>query len=165
MTRKKTVIIISCLIVATILVAYLVLSTTLNPTTLYVNPQTIKRAIGQDFIINISISSVSDLFGWEFKLNWTATILDVVNVTEGPFLKSGLRTTVFHYNSAIEGHVRAQGTLTGNVYGVNGSGVLATIQFHVKGSGECKLDLYEATLLDPSENSIGYTMKSGEFST
>jgi hypothetical protein len=165
MTRKKSIIITSCLIIAAILIAYLVFSALIsNSTTVYVNPQKINRAVDQDFIINVSISRVSDLYAWEFKLNWTSSILSVVNVTEGPFLKAG-GTTSFSYNNALQGHVRVWCTLSGNVSGVNGSGVLAKIQFHVTGSGESKLDLYETTLFNPSENSIANTLKGGEFST
>jgi len=163
MTRKKTVIITSCLIIAAILIAYLVFSALIgNSTTVYVNPQAINSSVNQDFIINISVSRVSDLYAWEFKLNWTASILSVVNVTEGPFLKAG-GTTSFFYNNALQGHVRVWCTLSGNVSGVSGSGVLARIQFHVTGNGESKLDLYETTLFNPSENSIANTVKSGEF--
>jgi hypothetical protein len=135
--RWKRIIIISCLIIATILLTYLVVNTIINkPTTLYVDPQTIKRTVGQDFSVNISISNVADLYGWQLQLscNETGSLLSLCN-------------------------------RWGNVSGVNGSGVLATVQFHVKGTGECDLHLYETILVSSSEKSITHIVKSGEFST
>jgi hypothetical protein len=164
MNWKKITIIISCLIIVTILLAYLVFNTMMNkPTTLYIDPPTIKRAVGQDFIINVSISNVADLYGWEFKLSWNATILDIVNTTEGTFLRSR-GSTFFHQITNATGYLRLDCNLMDNVSGVSGNGVLATIQFRVRGSGECDLRLYETILLSSSEKSIEHTVKSGKFS-
>jgi hypothetical protein len=164
MNRKK-IIIISCLIIATILLAYLVFNMIINkPTTLYIDPQTIKRAVGQDFTINISISNVADLYGWQLQLSWNKTILDVVNVTEGTFLKSHGQT-FFSQKINDTGSLLSVCNRWGNVSGINGSGVLAAVQFHVKGSGECDLNLYETILVSSSEKSITHIVKSGKFGT
>jgi hypothetical protein len=133
-------------------------------TTLYIDPQTTKKAVGQDFIINISISNVADLYGWQLQLSWNKTILDIVNETEGTFLTS--RGTPFFYPIInATGYLILDCTLMGNVSGVSGNGVLATIQFHVRGSGECDLLLYGTILVSSSEKSIAHTVKSGKFST
>jgi hypothetical protein len=133
-------------------------------TTLYIDPQTNKKAVGQDFIINISISNVADLYGWQLQLSWNKTILDVVNVTEGTFL--GSREQTFFSQTINEtGSLLSFCTRLGNISGVNGSGVLATIQFHVRGNGECNLLLYGTILVSSSEKSIAHTVKSGKFST
>ena len=155
MSRKKTIIIILCLILAATLIAYLALSTVLNsPAALYVDPKTTKSVVGQDFIINISISSVHDLYAWDFNLSWASTILSVVNVTEGPFLKSGGNSTYFNYGlKAAAGQISVECTRVGNVPGAYGSGVLATIKFNAESSGQSPLNL-NATLLnsqDPPE--------------
>jgi hypothetical protein len=170
MNRKKIIIIISCLIIATILLAYLVISITMNKpttvkhTTLYVDPQRTEREVGQDFFINISISNVTDLYGWQLQLSWNKTILDVVSETEGTFLRSR-GTTFFYPIINATGYVKLDCNLVGNVSGVSGNGVLATIQFRVIGSGKCDLYLYETILVSSSEKSIVHTVKSGKFST
>jgi hypothetical protein len=56
--------------------------------TIRVVPEQMQAAMGQDFDVNITISDVKDLFGWEIKLKWNTTLLDVVDVTEGEFLKT-----------------------------------------------------------------------------
>jgi hypothetical protein len=169
MTRKKTIVFILCLIIAAMLLAYLVFTTmTSIPTTLYLDPQTPKSAVGQDFSINISISSVVDLYGWQLQLSWNKTILDVLNVTEGPFLKSGGNSPFFYYNlNATAGQMTVECTRLGSVPGESGSGVLATIRFNVTSSGECDLHLYGAMLLNSSTppKPIATTVKSGKFSS
>jgi hypothetical protein len=134
-------------------------------TVLYVDPKAIKGTVGQNFIININILNVTDLYGWQFKLRWDSTILDVVNVTEGNFLKHGGSTFFWPKINNTAGYFSVYCTLMGNIPGVNGSGALATIQFHVRGSGKCDLLLYGTILVSSSEKSIAYTVKSGKFST
>jgi hypothetical protein len=167
LTRKKTIVLTLCLIIAAVLVAYLVFVTmTSIPTTLYVDPQTTTSEVGQDFSINTSISSVVDLYGWQLQLSWNGTVLDWLNATEGPFLKSGGNSPYFYYNlNATAGQITVDCTRLGKVPGVNGSGVLATIRFHVASSGECDLHLYGAMLANSSDKPIATTVKSGKFST
>jgi hypothetical protein len=52
-------------------------------------------------------------------------------------------------------------TLEGPVQGVRGSGVLATITFHVIDAGQSTLDLYNVTLLDANEMGIPCQVVSG----
>jgi len=66
----------------------------------YVDPEVSVGAVGQNFTININISNVTDLYGWEFKLGWNTTTLDVVEVYEGPFLKN-VGDTFFTYKVNI----------------------------------------------------------------
>jgi hypothetical protein len=167
MNRKRIIIVITCLIIATILLAYLFFNVVMNkPTTLYVDPQTSETAVGQDFTVNISISNVADLFGWGSRLSWNATILAIVNETEGTFLRSH-GTTFFYPTINTTGYLILDCTLTDNLTGVSGNGVLATIQFHVKESGHCDLDLYDTELSDSSEppHALTHTVVNGQFSS
>src|SRR4030065_2024532 len=40
----------------------------------FVNPATSHALIGQNITVNIDVSNVTDLYGWEFKLGWNNTI-------------------------------------------------------------------------------------------
>ena len=124
------------------------------PATVSVSPAIVTEDIGENFSISANIASVMDLYSWEFKLSWNATLLDVVNVVEGPFLKAG-GSTFFTYrvNDTI-GYLVADCTLLGMVHGVSGSGVLASMTFHVKSVGECPFRLYDVMLLDSFEQPI-----------
>ena len=166
--KKKTVIIISCLAILMIVFAYIIfniiMSRPASSTMLSISPQTISGTAGQDFTINVSVSKVTDLYGWQLKLRWNTTILDVVNAAEGTFLKSR-GNTFFHQIINETGYIVLDCTLLGDVLGVNGSGVLATIQFHVKESGNCDLDFYDTVLINSLEQPITHTVKDGHVST
>jgi len=168
--KKKIILIISLLAILTVAVTlvYMITKTPTSPTVLYVDPKTIGRTLGQDFIININISNVTDLYGWRFKLRWNATILDVVNVTEGAFLKNGGETYLVPPKiNNTAGYIALDCTLLEDIPGIDGNGALATIQFHVKESGSCDLDLYDTLLLNSSlePQPIAHTVSDGHFST
>jgi hypothetical protein len=125
-----------------------------QPVTVSVVPSSITAGVGRNFTIEVTITDVSDLYGWEFRLNWNPSLLDVVDVVQGAFLKSG-GDTFFTYNvNATEGHVTVDCSLLGETHGVSGSGTLANVTFHVKDSGDCPLDLYSVSLLNSLEQSI-----------
>lgn len=83
-----------------------------------ISPSMVAAGQGQSFTVNITISSVNRLFGWELKLNWTASYLDTVNVTEGPFLKTNGDTFFTNRIDNSVGHLIADCTLLGEVSGV-----------------------------------------------
>jgi hypothetical protein len=104
----------------------------------------------------MAVSGVSDLYGWEFQLGWNSTLLDAVNVSEGPFLKAG-RSTFFTYKvNATAGNMIVDCTLFGNIPGVSGDGTLGTITFYAKSVGQCPLDLHDVILLNSLEQPIPY---------
>ena len=138
---------------------------TVGPTsstvTIFVNPPTITASVGQNFTININISDVVDLYGWEFKLRWNNTLLDALNVTEGSFLKGGGNTFFAYKINNTEGYVLVDCTLLGDVPGVDGNGTLATVKFYVGGKGESILDLYDTTLVSSLEQPITHIAIDG----
>jgi len=164
--KKKAIIILSCLAILMIVIAFVIFYMVMNrptPSTMvYMDPQTISGTLGQNFTINIRISNVIDLYGWELKLRWNATILDVVNVTEGQFLKSH-GETFFHQIVNEAGYLVLDCTLLGDVSGVNGSGVLATVEFYAEGKGESVLDLYDTILISSLEQPIAHEATDGYF--
>jgi len=123
-------------------------------TTVSISPPSVTTAVGNNFTINVIISSVFDLYGWEFKLNWSAVLLDVVSVVEGPFLKSGGSTFFYTNINATAGRMVVDCTLLGFIPGVSGNGTLATITFHVKNVGECPLNLFDVLLINSFEQII-----------
>jgi len=130
------------------------LAATLATTKVSVSPSSITAYVNQDFSIDLVIGDVVDLYGWEFKLSWNPTLLSVVSVIECSFLKTGGNTFFSHNENQDTGHMIVDCTLLGLVPGVNGDGILATITFHVKTSGECPLDLHDVLLLDSFERQI-----------
>jgi hypothetical protein len=98
------------------------------------------------WVKNLTVSW--DLMGWEFRLWYNTTILDVINVEEGPFLQ-GFGTTYFptpKYGPVAfdyaprdstfekEGCILAGCTLISGTT-PNGDGIIATITFNSTGTG------------------------------
>lgn len=128
-------------------------TTKATTTTLYVDPATSKVLVDTTFAMNISITNVTDLYGWEFTLYYNNTMLNGTQITEGPFISTGGSTffNVSDFNDAYNtthGRVWATSVLLGNVPGVNGSGVLASVFFTCKDFGSSVLSLANATLGD-----------------
>jgi hypothetical protein len=129
----------------------------------FVNPQNSSAAVGQDFAVNINISNVTDLYGWEFKLGWNNTILHLQNVTEGSFLKNR-GATFFTYNLNSTGpHIVVDCTRLVDLPEASGSGTLLTATFHVQQLESCDLNLYDAVLLNSFEQSLNCTTEGGHF--
>jgi len=103
---------------------------------------------GDPFSVNLMISDVTDLGGYECKLSYDKTLLHVTLITIvtdwfGPTVKVWVKQN-------LPGLVRLVVTLPlGTVVGVDGSGVVATIDFMVDGSGMTPLDLKDTILADP----------------
>jgi hypothetical protein len=133
---------------------------------LRISPSSITEEAGQSFIIHVTISNVSDLYGWEFRLAWNSSLLEATSVLEGAFLKAGGET--FFPGPIVNntaGHMLVDCTLLGSIPGVSGNGVLAVITFFVENLGECLLDLYGTILINSTENSIVHMTVDGYFST
>jgi hypothetical protein len=136
-----------------------------SSTLVYVDPEVSIGAVGQNFTININISNVTGLYGWEFKLGWNTTILDVVEVYEGPFLKNVADTFFTYKVNSTAGYIIADCTLLGMVSGASGDGTLATVKFYVKSKGDSVLDLFDTILIDPNEQIIPHSAIDGYYYT
>lgn len=132
-----------------------------SATTVYVYPSTKAVTVGQSFNIDIRVSNVLDLYGWEFKLGWDPNLLNVVEVTEGPFLNQSGNTFFTKKINNTAGYLLVDCTLLGDVRGVNGSGTLAYVKFRAEKEGSCNLVLYDTKLVNSSEEPIDHTAKDG----
>ena len=135
---------------------------------LYIDPPSTTVNATETFKINVTITDVTDLAGWELKLYYRNSILAAVKATEGSFLKQGGSTAFFivefnnNYN-ATHGRIWLTCTLLGNVSGVNGTGTLTTITFKTNATtGLSILDLAETTLSDSSANTIPHRTIDGK---
>jgi len=129
--------------------------------TVYVYPSSSTVVVGQTFSVDIRISAVSDLYGWEFKLGWNPDLLNVVDVTEGPFLKQGGSTFFTKKVNNTLGYILVDCTLLGDVPGVNGEGTLAIVKFYAEKEGTSVLDLYDTKLVNSLEQPITHTANDG----
>lgn len=133
-------------------------------TTLYVEPQSVKVwGVGESFTINIKVTEVGGLYGWQIKLYYNPNVLNATGIDEGPFLKTQGETLFNFTFNQMQGQVAAFDTLIGDVPGASGTGVLLTITFKAKNIGNSMLDLAETeTILgDKNGNKIIHNVIDG----
>jgi len=120
------------------------------------------------FTVNIEVAGVTDLFAWEFKLSWNASLVDFVSTSEGSFLSGGVPGTTDFYSEAFQDQVDLDYMLVNCTLlsgsGKSGSGMLATVNFDVDASasaGSTSLDLYETKMLNSSQAIISHGVTDG----
>jgi len=129
----------------------------------YIDPPIVPGLIiGETFAINVTVSDVTGLRGWEFTLYYNSAVLNATSnyppypIIEGPFLKAGGSTffvvPIFDDNyNATHGCIAAYCFLLGSeaeAPSQSGSGTLATITFKALASGDSALDLEDTKIRD-----------------
>ena len=100
--------------------------------------------IDDTFTLDISAETVFDMAGWQFDIAFDPAVLEVINVSEGDFLKTDGGTTFFQGGSIDN----ANGKITGlsairlSDPGVSGTGLLLQVRFKAKSAGETELTLH-----------------------
>jgi len=142
-------------------------SNILRHTKLYVDP---KNTINPDldasknFTINVNILNATDLYGYEFFLNYTTTVLTATNITVGSLFPSGSQIVHEEINDTA-GYVWYNVTMPlGSPGGMTGNGILANITFTVDSIGETILDLCNTKLVDSAGERIEHDIMDGYFS-
>lgn len=118
--------------------------------TISLNPSSVSGvSTGSTFSVNVTISSASNIYGWQVNITFNPSVLTVEGATEGSFLKSVIATVWVTSIANDRGFVLASSSPNPPYpsAGVNGSGVLATITFKVKSSGGSDLDFVDGTKL------------------
>ncbi|MEM2912053.1 MAG: cohesin domain-containing protein [Candidatus Bathyarchaeia archaeon] len=117
---------------------------------------------GNQITLNLTISGAENLNAWAANLTWNPTIVNLTQVTEGPFLKTQGTTTFTSTPLPQIGVVALKGQLPQGI-GVNGSGVVAILKFEVVGGGKFKFEIYNSTLLDINGEEIPHITSGTEF--
>jgi nitrous oxidase accessory protein NosD len=161
--------------------------------TLRVEPSTYQaQRLNKTFSINITINDLSEnwkVVGIQFRLRYNSTLLEVVSVTEGPFMKDpmwNLHGTFFvyyvesdpRYGPSVFAGILLLPNATGDweVY-PSGSGTLATITFKIiyqergydarlgyfKPPRSCDLELVETKISDEHINHIPHYVSHGYY--
>jgi hypothetical protein len=126
-------------------------------------------AIGALFTVNVSIIDVTNLYGYQLEVFYNSTLMNGTQVTQGTFLnESGGNQPFFAVESFTDDYNSTYGivfvacTLTGSVSGVNGGGVLITVQFKSLSQGNSvPMYLADIELSDSNHSPIPYEILSG----
>lgn len=112
--------------------------------------------VNDTFDVDIDVSSISDLYAFQFDLAFDPSLVSAVSITEGAFLPGG--GTTFFIPGTIDnvgGTITANAdSLIGAIPGVTGSGTLVQIQFTAIAPGTSALTLQNITLLDSTLTDI-----------
>ena len=120
--------------------------------------------VGNSIEVGVLTDSFSDLYAWQFDLNWDPTILSLNGVTEGGALASA--GTTFFVPGTIDnvgGSATANAdTVIGGASGATGTNrVLAYFDFSAIGVGKTAITINNVTLLDSNLNHIDETTAPG----
>ena len=155
-----------------------VISTGAPPAKLSIKPSHhLATNIGQIFTINITISNVYRLYGYEFKLYYNTTLLTALNVElpSDHFLKPAdpSKISITHNQTndnfnATHGQVWFEVTLLAPEASKSGSGTLVKVKFNTTAfGGPSPLKLvypsyfYPVKLFDPNKNPMPCTAQDG----
>ena len=136
------------------------------PITLSVLPfQT--ASVGDTFQLDISIANVTDLFDYQFDLNFNPSILSALGVLDGGFLTSGGGTSVFGGAFALTldnttGVITILDSLLGPVTGAGGGGTLASITFTALASGFSAIEFANTIFEDSLGNNLSAQLNGGQ---
>ena len=122
---------------------------------------------GKTFTANVTLANVKNLYGFDFKLYWNTTLLDLVNVDLNlPWVsyytgKNETNEGLGRYWIAVSAQAPEPS--------FNGSTKLATLTFRITyvpmypENVSCILDLNETILGDPDAKPIGHVVYDGEY--
>jgi len=130
--------------------------------TLSIQPANTLATQGNGFSLDVSITDVTDLFAYQFDIAFDPAVLEAQSTTEGSLLPTGGSTffipgTIDNTKGLIS---FTADSLIGAISGVNGTGVLAQLEFSAIGAGTSPVNLsnvilQDSALLDISANIIG----------
>lgn len=107
------------------------------------------------FNVNVTVINVVDLYEFEFYIDYNTTMLDVTSVQVNPAFPPG-QTII--YILETEGRIHVKAWLVSPAPSLNGNIILATIEFHITGTGGTPIDLHDVSLKD----SLGETIPIDE---
>ena len=98
---------------------------------------------GDTFTLDLIATDVYDLAGWQFDITFDPRVLEVLEVKEGEFLKTGGGTTFFQKGSIdnATGKITKLSSARLSDAGVSGSGTLLSVRFSAKTAAETRLKL------------------------
>jgi hypothetical protein len=130
---------------------------------IYVDPTPTTVTLGSDCIIYVRTANVTDLYAWEFQLNYDPTILDL---TSTAIVSGGLNEPTQTFQSITNetaGNLwwavsTKYPTLTGIAYSDH---AIFEIHFHTIAAGTSSLHLFGTILSDSNGNPMVHTVTDG----
>jgi hypothetical protein len=104
-------------------------------------PMSVASKVGEIFGLSVNVSNVKDLHKLEFTLIFNASLLDVIDVVQGPFFPPPPSSN-FEFEEAL-GCVKVRISLTDSEAGISSDGTVAYLNLKViQGPEVCTCTLY-----------------------
>ena len=118
-----------------------------DPPTIYLTPQTTQVPEGTTFTIDVAVNeSLTDLTGYNLRIELDSSVVRYVEAAEGPLPSSGGNSTAFDWILEDDDTLMIDGAVLGGW--VNGPGVLAHITLLAHYQGTTDMDFLSADLRD-----------------
>lgn len=146
------------------LAAFTVLGAVANAqAVLSVDPSVQATTNGSVVTVDVNVSNVNDLYGYQFDLGFNPSVLQAVSLSEGSFLATdGSTFFIPGAKDNLAGAVFATAdTLLAPISGANGSGALAVFTFDAIGTGTSTFTIQNETLLNSDLNVISDRATTG----
>lgn len=125
--------------------------------TVSISPSATQVAPNGNFSLSVNISSVTNLFGVAFDLNFNPSYVNFVNATEGNFLNQGCQTSLMTAENPAGKLIFGITRLGASCGGVSGSGTIATLNFRALNQvGNSALNFSNNSLCILSGSSCNY---------
>jgi cohesin domain-containing protein/PEP-CTERM motif-containing protein len=123
-------------------------------------PATVSQ--GSTFMVGVNISNVTDLFAFQFDLNFNPAVLRANSAAEGTFLVSGggfTTGTIDNIGGIVPNNAD---TLIGAILGVSGAGTLVLFDFTALAQGTSAFTISNVLLFDSTlTNPLNFTTTGG----
>ena len=117
---------------------------------------------GETFTMNVIVSNVNDLFGFQFNVQYNPSIIEFQGFGEGGFLKQDGRSTFCLDLKKETGLVKNLVCTRLGRGSVSGEGVLGTLTFSAVGTGTSQVTLTNVKLANLNAEKIDSGVSNGE---
>jgi hypothetical protein len=124
-----------------------------------VSPQKIVVNKGSIVVFDITLKSVSDLYGFQYDFAFDPSVLQFLNSTEGTFLNKNTPGSTFcidpkSSSGSLKDYITVACTRLGDIGGASGSGTLTTIRLLAVNNGTSEIKLTNVKFVDASQKNI-----------
>lgn len=166
-TKLRLLCLVSCVFLtsSSVMLLNTVIGEESSTTKIFTDPLVVQATdIGQNFTVNINVSSVVDLYAWQTGITFNPTVLECTDFYEGEFLKRSNETTLFvkHFKDMnnTAGIVYMRGCcILGPKPGISGSGQLAYATFRSVGIGVSDFHLTDILLLNGRTEDVEFEVE------
>jgi len=126
---------------------------------LYIEPDNINIAPGNDFNLELKVNSIANLKAYSVSLSYDSTFLSLQGVTEGSFLSTNGTTFFYKTIDNDKGETLIDCSVLSSELGASGEGALATLSLKSLKSGSTNLTFKLVKMRDINNEEITATKR------